>query len=97
MSFHSVYSTIYGSQISFLKLLNSGGGTDDPGRLRSLFDDSANKFPDLYKGDTYKRWLGFLENQGLVFQHENSVSITAIGREFLAFLARMGWNEYKTG
>jgi hypothetical protein len=96
--FEKVYSLIWGSQLGVLQFLNSvGPGGADTGVVRPWFDQAAAREPNLYAGDTPERWLGFLENQGLIQKAGPNVAITLEGREFLKYIIHQGYPLYKAG
>jgi hypothetical protein len=98
MTFETVYSRIWGGQIGLLEYLNSAGseGVAVP-VLRSFFDGGAAREPSMYAGDTFERWLGFLESFSLILRRGESMSITLEGREFLKYIIQQGYSIYKRG
>ena len=53
--------------------------------------------PEAYQDDTFERWLGFLQAVGLVEFNDADVTMTGLGREFLSYIVRLGYDLYKRG
>lgn len=98
MLFEKIYSIIWGSQIGALEFLNSSGPTGaELDSLRSWFLQGAANEPQLYAGDTFERWLSFLESYSLIAKAGNNFVITLEGREFLKYIIHQGYTLYKRG
>jgi hypothetical protein len=94
--FERIYSFIYGSQLSFLKILNSGPQSIDT--AKAIYETAALANPTAYSSFTFERWLGFLNEYFLITPaHGNSplFQITPRTRGFLRFIVENGYPENK--
>ncbi len=75
---------IYLSQLKILEALNS---TPAPNQMaRDMYNAATAHYPEVLKDYPFEKYLGFLKTNNLILEHEETLSITAFGREFLAFL-----------
>ena len=89
-SFNRLYEVIYGSQLSILNKINTTAN-ETKDSVKSFYDDAARYYPDFYSAYNYDEYFGFLISQGLLVQQENeTISISAYGRDFLKFLIDTG-------
>lgn len=92
--FALTYNSIFGSQISFLKLLRERGGIPQED-AESFFVDLQKRFED-FDSWTLETYTSFLEAQELIKQDVSRVVITDIGNDFLLFLYRTRLTENKS-
>jgi hypothetical protein len=97
LRFESINTSIYGSQISLLKYLNSrvpqGEAVEN---IKSYFYDSAAVlYPDLYNHYPFEAYLHFLVSRTLIVGTGNTYNITNLGRDFLIYLVQSGKSEVR--
>jgi hypothetical protein len=54
-------------------------------RLRTLYDEAAARFPEIYDGCSFLQWLRFLEEAELISWHSYKLVLTPDGQAFLRF------------
>jgi len=94
--FERTYQFIFGSQISMLQELNSGGTLHRDG-LKTNYDVATMFSPDFYSSYSFEQWLQFMISQVLVRVDGEFVSITVGGRAFLKFIVEEGKSFSKAG
>ena len=94
------YIRIYGSQVNLLEHLNDAdrAANGNPAEsLRTFYSIAAIQYPEMYKNDTFDRWLGFLKDRLFVREDNGQIRLTLYGREFLTHLAKTGWSKNRVG
>jgi ribosomal protein S19E (S16A) len=85
-AFDPASAVIWETQVAALQRISSAGKA---GRglheLYPLYVQSASRYPELYEGSTFERWLEFLEEARLVQIADGRVTITRQGRQFLKY------------
>jgi hypothetical protein len=89
-SFEIISRTIWGSQIDLLLHVNTQLAGEAIENLRTYYAAAAAQAPDNLSGYSFDRYLGYLQNQGLVNEFGGRIHITNFGKEFLAHLAWSG-------
>ncbi len=59
---------------------------------KDVYNAAVTFYPEVLKDYSFDKYLGFLKTNNLILEHEETLSITLFGRDFLAFLVRMGRN-----
>ena len=95
-SFEKIYNTIFGSQLKLLALL-AQIQQDEEIDLRKFYDDAINEKPDFYQNYPYGDWINYLIANELVIRHDDNISITEEGREFLSYVYRQGYSTNRPG
>lgn len=101
LTFEKVYAVLYGSQLQALRWLNSQPAGVHADALKPFYEQAVNAWPAMYQNVDFRSWLSFLAGQGLITESEASsltgdeeeafgVTITVMGREFLAYLVNGG-------
>jgi hypothetical protein len=85
-AFDPIYSVLWEAPIAALELINSAGTSGMPvARLRTLYDEAAARFPEIYDGCSFLQWLRFLEEAELISWHSYKLVLTPDGQAFLRF------------
>jgi hypothetical protein len=87
-AFGVIYAQVYGSQILGLFELDVRRRVTNEEAHAFFIEYAAKRFPPIYENYSYSGWLRFLIANNLIEQDQNYVSITEIGREFVAWLRR---------
>jgi hypothetical protein len=87
-AFGVIYAQIYGSQLFGLFELDVRRRVTNEEAHAFFIEYAAKRFPPIYENYSYSGWLRFLIANNLIEQDQNHVSITEIGREFVAWLRR---------
>lgn len=97
LEFEQIYYVIWGSQIAFLKTLNSArsAGLDSEFLIRH-FEYAKTQYPLVLGAVSVERYSGYLLDQGLVNRREGRFYITDFGLEFLLWMTRNGRVEAKS-
>jgi len=95
--FEIIYGLIFGSQLNLLNYLNTQSMGQPAEALRTFYTLAASQYPQIYSGYTFEQWLGFLKDQILLREDAGRLQVTIRGREFLAYLTRMGRAHNKPG
>jgi hypothetical protein len=88
--FENIYRDIYGSQLALLQYLNTLPNAP-VSAAQHYYDQAASRYPDVFRTypfDSYLNWLASVAN--VVSKTDGQISITPLGREFLAYLTRSG-------
>jgi len=89
--FERTNSTIWGSQLAVLEVLNSQTTPIAATLIRPVYEKKKNEYPLAYANYTFENWLGYLEASRLVENIQGSgYQITQLGREFLTYLTATG-------
>jgi hypothetical protein len=84
-SYLSLYSTLYGSQITILwHLKNNKSATLTD--LKTFYDDAVRRFQEFYKNKAFGDYINFLTNSHLIIQRKNRYELTGLGKGFLSYL-----------
>lgn len=85
-AFDPIYSVLWEAPIAALELIDSTGPAGIPvARLRPIYAEAASRFPEIYDGCSFLRWLQFLEETQLISWHAYRVVLTPDGQAFLRF------------
>lgn len=87
LSIHSAIYPNYFEQIEILKYLNTIPSCKDSD-LHPFYDKWLNRGGDRYY--TFDRFLGFLLDQKLIDDYRSTYAISALGKEYLMFLVKIG-------
>ena len=83
-AFEPATAALWDTQIAVLDHSRAAGREGlDVDALRTLYQQQARRFPELYDGSSFVGWVRFLEQADLVVCFGASVAITAKGCEFL--------------
>jgi hypothetical protein len=85
----TTYRLIFGSQIQVLNDLNLLGPSPKE-KLMAHYHAAKAQFPNAYESYDESRYIGFLEDTKLLQQMQQDYVITALGKEFLSWLAEQG-------
>jgi len=58
--------------------------------LRPFYTLAVTQYEDLYANYSFEQWLAFLKDSLLIREDGGRLRITVRGREFLAYLTRVG-------
>lgn len=90
-----VYRLIFGSQICFLKRVNTVAGGISEADAFKFYGLVAQQHPTAFPPDDPKPYFDFLTRQGVVTFESGHFRITDLGREFLIWLVQVGADENK--
>ncbi len=90
MGFEDTYRLIWGSQLNLLNYLNTQPDGQPTEALRLFYTLASSQYAEAYDGYSFEAWLGFLKDHLLLREDGGRLRITVRGREFLAYLTRMG-------
>ena len=86
LAFDADHAIIWETQIPALELIASGGRDGLLVReLSFLYQQNARRYPELYEGSSFGKWLEFLNASGLVKVGIAKVTLTAEGERFLQY------------
>jgi len=89
-TFSRIDFLIYLGQLKILEVLNSN---PEPKQMAmDVYNKAKAFYPEVLKDYPFEKYLGFLKTNNLILEHEDTLSITLFGREFLAFLVRTARN-----
>lgn len=90
--FDPEYVELWETQLGALRLL-SAAGEDGVNResLRPVYKNDRRRYPELYDGATFEKWLELLQYAQLATLREGAVRITHRGRELLLAEERRHW------
>lgn len=84
--FEAIDAQIWGSQVAMLEYLNSRATGELASTLQGLFYEPAKThFADAYRNYAFDAYLRFLENFSLIAVAPTAVTLTDIGRDYLAW------------
>jgi len=96
--FDRIYNSIFGSQISALRHLNTYAGTPvNISEVQPYYDRAKIQDPLIYKEYPFENWLRYLESEGLILREGDGILITISGQEFLKYLIDLGLTSDKIG
>jgi hypothetical protein len=91
--FERLYRTMFASQLEVLRAANGsmhwGGVTGDA--LRSAYDETAARFPDVYRTYAFEGWRAYMLNNSVLVQNGDRWAITNKGNLYLHFLVASGY------
>lgn len=90
LQFENVFRIIWGSQLRLLSDLNTRPTGQPIDTLKPFYEAGAKVFPGVYQNYPFERWLGFLQEFGLIRNDNGTIRVTVRGREFLTYLTREG-------
>lgn len=95
----AIYRLIFGSQLGLLLQANTGAPPNME-QARTVYDNAATNFPDIYSDFSFDAWLDFPRRMGLVrielvADRPALIRITPMGRDFLHYLVNSGLTESK--
>lgn len=90
IGFEESYRLIWGSQLNLLTYLNSQPDGQPTEAMRLFYTLASSQYPEAYEGYSFEAWLGFVRDHLLLREDGGRLRITVRGREFLAYLTRMG-------
>ena len=94
LRFERIYNLIFGSQIKLLNHLNSSI-KETTESISFFYKEAVEVNPNL-KEYPYKNYLAFLESEGLIIiGKENSIQISAFGRDLLKYMIDSGLSDKK--
>jgi hypothetical protein len=86
-AFEPDYAILWETQVPALKLIASGGQIGLPKyRLSACYANSAHRYPELYDGCSFQRWVEFLAREHLIVLIRGRIVLTAEGGDFLRYL-----------
>jgi len=93
--FERTYRIIFGSQLTALDFLNTGG-PHQTAIIEAIFYDTARNMEEAFYTDfSFDQWLSFLLSNSLIAQDGKVVGITVGGRDFLVWLVNAGLSHSK--
>jgi len=97
LAFSHIDFQIYQGQLKILEFLNSNPSAPKMIAM-DVYNRAVTAYPEVLKNYPFEKYLGFLATRNLILEHEETLSITPLGREFLAFLVRTARNAvYRVG
>lgn len=93
--YERVNSSIFGSQIDLLRLLNSVSTQTDMSSLKLFYDDAVTKYPEFYNKSSFVDYVNYLSSMGLVDQHDDGYRITKLGIGYLVYIAEKGLTGFR--
>ena len=85
-AFDPIYSALWEAPIAALRLIDSAGTSGIPvASLRPIYEEAADRFPEIYDGCGFLQWLQFLEETQLISWHGYKLVLTPEGEAFLRF------------
>lgn len=97
LGYEEVYRMIWGSQLDFLRDLVRRPEGCPKAAVQDFYAPAASQYPEIYGQYPLEDWLSYLQAERLVRVDGEHVRITMRGREFLAYLNRMGRSYKKPG
>jgi hypothetical protein len=86
-AFDPLYAMLWDAPIAALQLVDSAGPSGvSPRRLRPIFSETADHFPEIYEGCTFPQWVRLLQDMELVDCRGGRMTISESGRRLLAVL-----------
>jgi hypothetical protein len=85
-AFDPIYSVLWEAPIAALRLIDSAGVSGiHAARLRSIYEEAAARFPEIYDGCGFGPWLQFLEDTQMISWNGAHLVLTPDGQTFLRF------------
>lgn len=92
--FERVYRTIFGTQITLLRRMNEQPNITVE-NAKEFYIENAAKYVEVYENYGFDGWITFLLNENLIIQHEDRLSISPVGKDFLLHTTFKGMTELK--
>ncbi len=89
-TFEALYSFLWGSQLAILQYLAAAAAPVAVEQVRPFYAAAAQRYPTVFASYPFENYLGFMRGALLVNIVNNTIAITPVGREFLAYLVRVG-------
>lgn len=93
--FDKTYNTLFGSQITLLKILNASLRGLNHIESSQFFDVVKSKYPTEFGSWDINTYLNYLTTSGLIIRNEDKILISKLGNEFLVWLTKSGYSESK--
>ncbi|MGA2091037.1 MAG: histidine kinase [Endomicrobiales bacterium] len=93
--FAGIYNTIFGSQITLLKMLRDAGNGMAYDNIKEYFETVKKNNPNQLGVWTTNNYLAFLFRSELINLNNNVLSITDTGKDFLGLLSQSRYPENK--
>ncbi|MFH1956981.1 MAG: hypothetical protein ABIJ15_00715 [bacterium] len=94
--FEKTYYMLFGSQIALLKSLNeTPSGLTKHFISYRFFETVRNQYPKAFLSWSVDNYLNFLITSNLILPENDKLVITVVGREFLTWLTKSGYSEFK--
>jgi hypothetical protein len=94
LEFEQIHSLVFGSQIYLLKRLNEVVGLGQtPESIKAHFENVQRLFNDAFSSWSQEKYLEFLFNRNLIALQDSRYHITAVGKEYLIWIAKNGSRE----
>jgi hypothetical protein len=84
------YRSIFGSQIRFLRELNSSPNGMTLDQAEEFYKNVAETFPTILRDRSSADYFGYLSSHNLISVQNNHSYITDRGRDFLTWMVRIG-------
>lgn len=85
--------TVYKSQLSAMAELNARGVVIPLADVKKHYDKAVREYPTTYTNYTFEQWMNYMQLRQLIVRHPtHMVEITHGGKDFLRFVAHLGWN-----
>ncbi len=88
--YEQIFNSIWRSQLSLLRHLNSISNGETLEELRTFYDQGASIRPEVYANYSFERYIDYLTVHKLMEKHDNLYWITQVGIDFLAHLVKLG-------
>ena len=99
--FEGVYSTIFGSQLRALEMLNASAPNGLPlAAVEAWYEVGKAGYPRIYVengGYMFEQWMNYMSRMGLVTAVGTNVHATVLGNEFLKYVIQSNYTMDKTG
>lgn len=99
--FDGIYSSIFGSQLRALEMLNQAAPNGLPlAAVEAWYEFGRAGNPNLYGEDgeyTFERWLSYMRRMTLITTIDTNVHATFFGQEFLKYLIQNSYSTDKRG
>lgn len=84
--------TIYGSQLKAMEEMNSRGLIPIVD-IRKYYDKAVADYPKTFENYSFDQWLEFMKSRLLIAVYPSQmVELSWGGKDFLKYMAHMGWN-----
>lgn len=93
--FESANSTIYGTQLEALKVMNGTSKPMSQDSLETFYDRARKNFPNIYEDFSFNQWLSYLLGYSFIFLEDSGYKISQLGRDFLVYLTSTGKSELR--
>lgn len=81
---------IFGSQLRALRQISQYGGSVSMSEIKAMYREAKAAKIEQYENFSFEQWRDFLPSRGLLAVEAERVTITLLGRNFLAYLAAQG-------